>query len=85
MMSMTESEKRAAYLEWINNKTGQNYVDDDSLPAVVELILEKLMELDGQDVNIKSESQGGRSVTFAEDMPGQIKELMNSVRKVKWQ
>ena len=84
MMSMTESEKRAAYLEWINNKTGQNYVDDDSLPAVVELILEKLMELDGQDVNIKSESQGGRSVTFAEDMPGQIKELMNSVRKVKW-
>jgi len=85
MMSMTESEKREAYLEWINNKTGQNYVDDDSLPAVVELILEKLMELDGQDVNIKSESQGGRSVTFAEDMPGQIKELMNSVRKVKWQ
>ena len=84
MMSMTESEKREAYLEWINNKTGQNYVDDDSLPAVVELILEKLMELDGQDVNIKSESQGGRSVTFAEDMPGQIKELMNSVRKVKW-
>jgi hypothetical protein len=84
MMSMTESEKRAAYLEWINNKTGQNYVDDDSLPAVVELILEKLMELDGQDVNIKSESQGGRSVTFVEDMPGQIKELMNSVRKVKW-
>jgi len=82
---MTESEKREAYLEWINNKTGQNYVDDDSLPAVVELILEKLMELDGQDVNIKSESQGGRSVTFAEDMPGQIKELMNSVRKVKWQ
>ena len=82
---MTESEKRAAYLEWINNKTGQNYVDDDSLTAVVELILEKLMELDGQDVNIKSESQGGRSVTFAEDMPGQIKELMNSVRKVKWQ
>ena len=81
---MTESEKREAYLEWINNKTGQNYVDDDSLPAVVELILEKLMELDGQDVNIKSESQGGRSVTFAEDMPGQIKELMNSVRKVKW-
>ena len=81
---MTESEKRAAYLEWINNKTGQNYVDDDSLPAVVELILEKLMELDGQDVNIKSESQGGRSVTFVEDMPGQIKELMNSVRKVKW-
>ena len=81
---MTESEKRAAYLEWINNKTGQNYVDDDSLPAVVELILEKLMEMDGQDVNIKSESQGGRSVTFAEDMPGQIKELMNSVRKVKW-
>ena len=85
MMSMTESEKRAAYLEWINNKAGQNYVDDDSLPAVVKLILEKLMELDGQDVNIKSESQGGRSVTFAEDMPGQIKELMNSVRKVKWQ
>ena len=84
MMSMTESEKRAAYLEWINNKTGQNYVDDDSLPAVVELILEKLMELDGQDVNIKSESQGGRSVTFADDMPGQIKELVNSVRKVKW-
>ena len=84
MMSMTESEKRAAYLEWINNKTGQNYVDDDSSPAVVELILEKLMELDGQDVNIKSESQGGRSVTFVEDMPGQIKELMNSVRKVKW-
>jgi len=84
MMSMTESEKRAAYLEWINNKTGQNYVDDDSLPAVVELILEKLMEMDGQDVNIKSESQGGRSVTFADDMPGQIKELMNSVRKVKW-
>jgi len=84
MMSMTESEKRAAYLEWINNKTGQNYVDDDSLPAVVELILEKLMEMDGQDVNIKSESQGGRSVTFVEDMPGQIKELMNSVRKVKW-
>jgi hypothetical protein len=84
MMSMTESEKRAAYLEWINHKTGQNYVDDDSLPAVVELILEKLMELDGQDVNVKSKSQGGRSVTFAEDMPGQIKELMNSVRKVKW-
>jgi hypothetical protein len=84
MMSMTESEKRAAYLEWINNKTGQNYVDDDSLPAVVELILEKLMEMDGQDVNIKSESQGGRSVTFADDMPGQIKELMNSVRKVTW-
>ena len=84
MMSMTESEKRAAYLEWINNKTGQNYVDDDSLPAVVELILEKLMEMDGQDVNVKSESQGGRSVTFVEDMPGQIKELMNSVRKVKW-
>jgi hypothetical protein len=84
MMSMTESEKRAAYLEWINNKTGKNYVDDDSLPAVVELILEKLMEMDGQDVNVKSESQGGRSVTFADDMPGQIKELMNSVRKVKW-
>ena len=38
-MSMTESEKRAAYLEWINYKTGKNYVDDDSLPAIVELIL----------------------------------------------
>lgn len=84
-MAMTDEEKRAAYLEWINKETGQNYVDDDSLPAIVELILEKLMELDDTKVNIKSRKQGGRSVTFTDGMPGQIEGLIASIRKVKWE
>lgn len=84
-MSMTDEEKRAAYLEWINNKTGQNYTDDDTLPVIVELILEKLVELDNTEVNIKSKSQGGRSITFVDGMPKRIEELIASIRKVKWE
>jgi len=82
---MTDEEKRAAYLEWINNETGQDYVGDDTLPAVIDLVLDKLMSMDGDEVNIKSKSQGGRSVTFEEGMPDKIIQMIHSVRKVKWE
>lgn len=81
---MTDAEKRAAYLAWVNEETGQKYVDDESLPILVELILDKLLQMDGDQVNVKSASQGGRSITFAEGMPEKIKELMKSLRKLRW-
>ena len=83
---MTEEEKRAAYLEWINAETGQNYTEseEESLPALVELALEKLLEMDGDKVNIKSISQGGRSITFADGVSGKMVDLLKPLRKLRW-
>lgn len=63
---MTDEQKREAYLEWINAETGQNYQLEE-LPALVELVLDKLLEIDGDKANIKAMTQGGRSVTFLID------------------
>jgi len=81
---MTDEEKRAAYLQWLNEETGQSYVNDDTLPILVEIILDKLLEMDGDKVNVKSASQGGRSITFVDGIPEKIKELMNPLRKLRW-
>ncbi len=83
-MPMTEEAKRAAYLEWINEETGQNYEDGVELPVLVELILDKLMAIDGDKVNIKSVSQGGRSVSFVDGIPKKITDLMKNLRKLRW-
>lgn len=80
---MTDEQKREAYLEWINAETGQNYQLGE-LPALVELVLDKLLEMDGDKVNVKSMSQGGRSITFAVGMSGKVKELLGPLRKLRW-
>lgn len=83
---MTEEEKRAAYLEWINAETGQNFseADGEELPALVELVLEKLVEMDGDKVNVKSVKQGGRSITFVDGMSDKVKDLLGPLRKLRW-
>ena len=82
-MAMTEVEKKAAYLQWINAETGQNYQLED-LPALVELVLDKLLEMDGDKANIKAMTQGGRSVTFTDGVGDKIKELLAPLRKLRW-
>lgn len=80
---MTDEQKREAYLEWINAETGQNYQLED-LPALVELVLDKLLEMDGDKANIKAMTQGGRSVTFTDGVGDKIKELLAPLRKLRW-
>lgn len=80
---MTDEQKREAYLEWINAETGQNYQLED-LPALVELVLDKLLEMDGDKANIKAMTQGGRSVTFADGVGDRIKELLAPLRRLRW-
>lgn len=86
-MPMTDEEKRAAYLEWINEKTGQSYVDDETLPGVIDLALEKLLEMDANaKIGIEQISQGGRTVslTNCNRIPEVIIKLISPYRKVKW-
>lgn len=80
---MTDEQKREAYLEWINAETGQNYQLEE-LPALVELVLDKLLEIDGDKANIKAMTQGGRSVTFADGVGDKIKELLAPLRRLRW-
>ena len=80
---MTDEQKREAYLEWINAETGQNYQIDE-LPALVELVLDKLLEMDGDKTNIKAMTQGGRSVTFTDGVGDKIKELLVPLKKLRW-
>lgn len=80
---MTDEQKREAYLEWINAETGQNYQLEE-LPALVELVLDKLLEMDGDKANIKAMTQGGRSVTFTDGVGNKIKELLAPLRKLRW-
>lgn len=86
-MAMTEAEKKVAYLQWINQETGQNFVDDDSLPALIDLALEKLLEMDANaKIGIEQISQGGRTVslTNCNRIPEVIIKLISPYRKVKW-
>lgn len=80
---MTDEQKREAYLEWINAETGQNYQLEE-LPALVELVLDKLLEIDGDKANIKAMTQGGRSVTFTDGTGDKIKELLAPLRRLRW-
>lgn len=80
---MTNEQKREAYLEWINAETGQNYQLED-LPALVELVLDKLLEMDGDKANIKAMTQGGRSVTFADGVGDKIKDLLAPLKRLRW-
>lgn len=80
---MTDEQKREAYLEWVNAETGQNYQLED-LPALVELVLDKLLEMDGDKANIKAMTQGGRSVTFTDGVGDRIEELLAPLRKLRW-
>lgn len=80
---MTDEQKREAYLEWINAETGQNYQLEE-LPALVELVLDKLLEMDGDKANIKAMTQGGRSVTFTDGVGDKIEELLAPLRKLRW-
>jgi len=80
---MTDEQKREAYLEWINAETGQNYQIDE-LPALVELVLDKLLEMDGDKANIKAMTQGGRSVTFTDGVGDRIEELLAPLRRLRW-
>lgn len=80
---MTDEQKREAYLEWINAETGQNYQLED-LPALVELVLDKLLEMDGDKANIKAMTQGGRSVTFTDGVGDRIEELLAPLRRLRW-
>lgn len=80
---MTDEQKREAYLEWINAETGQNYQLEE-LPALVELVLDKLLEMDGDKANIKAMTQGGRSVTFTDGVGDRIEELLAPLRKLRW-
>lgn len=80
---MTDEQKREAYLEWINAETGQNYQIDE-LPALVELVLDKLLEMDGDKANVKTMTQGGRSVTFTDGVGDKIKEMLAPLRRLRW-
>lgn len=80
---MTDEQKREAYLEWINAETGQNYQLGE-LPVLVELVLDKLLEMDGDKANIKAMTQGGRSVTFTDGVGDRIEELLAPLRKLRW-
>lgn len=80
---MTDEQKREAYLEWINAETGQNYQLEE-LPALVELVLDKLLEIDGNQANIKAMTQGGRSVTFTDGVGDKIKEMLAPLRRLRW-
>ena len=80
---MTDEQKREAYLEWINAETGQNYQIDE-LPALVELVLDKLLEMDGDKANIKAMTQGSRSVTFTDGVGDKIKELLAPLKRLRW-
>lgn len=80
---MTDEQKREAYLEWINAETGQNYQLED-LPALVELVLDKLLEMDGDKANVKAMTQGGRSVTFTDGVGDKIKEMLAPLRRLRW-
>lgn len=80
---MTDEQKREAYLEWINAETGQNYQLGE-LPALVELVLDKLLEMDGDKANIKAMTQGGRSVTFTDGVGDRIEELLAPLRRLRW-
>jgi len=82
-MAMTEVEKKAAYLQWINAETGQNYQLGE-LPALVELVLDKLLEMDGDKANVKAMTQGGRSVTFTDGVGERIEELLAPLKKLRW-
>lgn len=86
-MAMTADEKRAAYLEWINAEIGQSFEDDETLPATINLAIEKLMEMDENVViGIEQVNQGGRSVKLLNRnrIPAVVTELVASFRKVKW-
>ena len=86
-MAMTAEEKRAAYLGWINEETGQSFEDNEALPGTVNLALEKLMEMDENVViGIEQVGQGGRAVKFVNRnrIPAVVMELISSFRKVKW-
>lgn len=86
-MSMTDEEKKAAYLEWINEETGQKFEDDETLPGTIDLAIEKLMEMDSNSkIGIEQISQGGRSVTITNRnrIPEVIIGLISGYRKVKW-
>lgn len=80
---MTDEQKKQAYLEWINAETGQNYQLEE-LPALVELVLDKLLEMDGDRANIKAMTQGGRSVTFTDGVGDKIEELLAPLKKLRW-
>lgn len=80
---MTDEQKREAYLEWINAETGQNYQLEE-LPALVELVLDKLLEMDGDKANIKAMTQGGRSVTFTDGVGDKIEGLLAPLKKLRW-
>ncbi|MFW6327550.1 MAG: hypothetical protein ACOC2F_04490 [Bacteroidota bacterium] len=82
-MAMTDEEKKEAYLAWINSETNQDYTLEDA-PATVNLAIEKLMEMDENQVNIKSKSKGGRSVTFVEGVPDLIYELIGRKKRLDW-
>ncbi len=86
-MTMTVEDKRAAYLQWINEETGQGFVDDETLSATINLALEKLLEMDANtEIGIEQISQGGRSVSLTNRnrIPEVIIQLVGPYRRVKW-
>ena len=86
-MAITDEDKRAAYLQWINEETGQGFVDDETLPATIHLAIEKLLEMDSNtEIGIEQISQGGRTVSLTNRnrIPEVIFSLIGFCRKVKW-
>ena len=66
---MTESERRAAYLDWINRYCNQDFIDDDdpeenTIPPGVELVLQDMVKSDPLDFNVASERAEGLAVTY---------------------
>lgn len=82
---MTDEEIRVAYLEMINNYTNQSFVDDETLPAVINLALSKLIDVNNTSPNVQSETEGGISKSyFKSELPPQIKMMIAPYRKLSW-
>lgn len=77
---MTEAEKRAAYLEWINRYCKQAWVDEyvdpltqetvaSTIPLGVELILQEIVKKNPAEWNVTSKSFEGLSVSYSGEGP----------------
>ncbi|AZO96137.1 hypothetical protein [Halocella sp. SP3-1] len=83
---MTDEEIRAAYLELIKGYCNNNFIVDDIevIPAPVNLAVDKLMEMDSVNPNLKSQTEGGIAASYHESLPPKIKMMIAPYRKLAW-
>ena len=64
---MTEQERRDAYLEWIKEYCRNDFIVDEveRVPAVIEIVIDEMIDYDTNNNEKQAESLGDYSVTFS--------------------